>query len=81
MSWVTFKIRRISKSERRQLAIGLLFVSPWILGFLFWTVYPMVSSLYFSFTRYDLLRPPVFIGLQNFQRNSLHRPSFQSGLD
>lgn len=61
------KIRQMSNTERRQLFLGLLFASPWILGFLGWTVYPMVSSIYFSFTRYDLLRPPVFIGFQNYR--------------
>lgn len=58
--------RRMSSAERHKLFLGLLFVSPWILGFLAWTVVPMASSIYYSFTRYDLLRPPVFIGLQNY---------------
>jgi len=47
--------------------IGLLFASPWILGFLMWTIYPMLSSVYYSFTRYDLLRPATYIGLQNYK--------------
>lgn len=46
--------------------MGLLFVSPWIIGFLLWTLYPLLSSLYYSFTRYDLLRPEVWIGFDNF---------------
>ena len=62
----TFKVRKLSVTERRQLLVGLLFASPWILGFLAWTAYPMLSSIYYSLTRYDLLRPPVFIGLQNY---------------
>lgn len=57
----------MSRIERRQLFFGLLFASPWLLGFLLWTVYPMISSLFYSFTRYDLLRPPVYIGLQNYK--------------
>lgn len=57
---------RLSASERRQLIVGLLFVSPWLIGFLTWIVYPMGSSLYYSFTRYDLLRSPVFVGLKNY---------------
>ena len=57
----------MSRIERRQLFFGLLFASPWLLGFLLWTVYPMISSIFFSFTRYDLLRPPVYIGLQNYK--------------
>ncbi len=67
MTLMKLKLRPLSRVERRQLFFGLLFASPWLLGFLLWTVYPMLSSIYYSFTRYDLLRPPVYIGLQNFQ--------------
>jgi multiple sugar transport system permease protein len=35
---------------------------------LIWTVYPIVASVYYSFHRYDLLRPPVFLGLRNYTR-------------
>jgi multiple sugar transport system permease protein len=58
--------RGLSRVQRHNLFFGLLFVSPWIFGFLAWTIVPMASSIYYSFTRYDLLRPPVFIGLQNY---------------
>lgn len=56
----------MSAAQRRQLLMGLLFVSPWLAGLLLWTAYPLVSSLYYSFTRYDLLRPPVFLGAKNY---------------
>lgn len=46
--------------------MGLLFVSPWLIGFLLWTLYPLISSFYYSLTRYDLLRDPIFLGLQNY---------------
>ena len=46
--------------------MGLFFISPWLIGFLIWVLYPLGSSLYYSFTRYDLLRPPVWLGLQNY---------------
>jgi len=59
--------RKLSHQERRNLILGLLFVSPWIIGFLLWTLVPIASSLYFSFTRYTVLRPPVFIGLRNYE--------------
>ena len=42
-------------------------MSPWIIGFLVFIVYPMVSSLYFSFTHYDLLSSPIPIGLDNYK--------------
>ena len=52
--------------SQRDLMLGILFVSPWLIGFLLWTVYPLISSFYYSFTRYDLLRPAVWIGLGNY---------------
>ncbi len=63
---VKLKFRRLSKAESRQLVTGLLFVSPWIIGFLAFTLYPVLASMYYSMTRYDLLRSPVFIGLGNY---------------
>jgi multiple sugar transport system permease protein len=70
--------RRLSKQERHQLAKGLLFVSPWLLGFLIWTIYPLLASVYYSFTRYDLLRPPVYIGLQNYVDLFITDPRFKN---
>jgi multiple sugar transport system permease protein len=55
---------------------GPLFVAPWVIGFLLWTIYPLGSALYFSFTRYDLMRPPVFIGLDNFREILTDDPNF-----
>lgn len=60
------RIRPLTRQERRNLLIGLLFASPWIIGFLGFTVYPIASSFYYSFTRYDLMRPPAFLGLDNY---------------
>jgi ABC-type sugar transport system permease subunit len=68
MSVLTAKKKRVrlTRGERRDLLLGLLFVSPWVLGFLIWTVYPLAASLYYSFTRYDLMRDPVFLGFKNY---------------
>ena len=54
--------RRRRSAWRRQL-LALAFMSPWIIGFCAFFVYPVVSSLYFSFTRYDILTDPVWVGL------------------
>ena len=56
----------LSKTGRKQLLLGLLFISPWLIGFIVWTIYPLISSFYYSFHRYDLLRPPVFISFSNY---------------
>jgi multiple sugar transport system permease protein len=53
---------------RRSEAIwGWIWISPWLIGFSVFTVGPMLSSLYLSFTSYDLLTSPVWIGLENYQ--------------
>lgn len=56
----------MTTSERRNFFTGLAFISPWLIGFALWTLYPLLSSLRFSLTRYDLLRNPVYIGLRNY---------------
>ena len=45
---------------------GYLFIAPWIIGFLVFTAYPFISSLWLSFTNYNLLSAPKFIGLDNY---------------
>jgi len=46
---------------------GLLFASPWILGFGVFLLYPLIASLLYSFTNFSILRPPSWIGLSNYQ--------------
>ncbi|MDZ4720289.1 MAG: sugar ABC transporter permease [Roseiflexaceae bacterium] len=43
-------------------------ISPWVLGFLAFTAGPLLASLFFSFTRYDVVSPPIWTGLQNYAR-------------
>ncbi|MDR1469974.1 MAG: sugar ABC transporter permease [Spirochaetaceae bacterium] len=43
-----------------------VFLAPWILGLLAFTIIPMLMSLYFSFTRYNMATPPVWFGLANY---------------
>lgn len=42
------------------------FIFPWLIGFAIFTLYPILASFYYSFTKYDITSPPVFIGLQNY---------------
>lgn len=56
-----------SAREVRSELRGLLFVCPWLIGFLAWNIYPLFSSIYYSLTRYDIVRPPVFMGLTNYE--------------
>ncbi len=68
MASMTFKEMVQDKRERNRFFVGLAFVSPWLLGLLLFSVYPLITSLWYSFTRYDLIQPPVFIGLDNYIR-------------
>lgn len=52
---------------RRELLFGLIFVSPWLLGFAVFTLYPLASSLYYSFTSYHITGSPRWVGFGNFQ--------------
>ena len=43
-----------------------LFLLPWLIGLLIFTLYPMIYSLYLSFTEYNILQPPQWVGWRNF---------------
>lgn len=45
---------------------GLLFVMPWIIGFLLFSLYPIVMSAYYSFTDFSAIRDPRWVGLKNY---------------
>jgi multiple sugar transport system permease protein len=59
--------RRLSPTQRETFW-GLIFVAPWIIGFLLFTIGPLIASLVLSFTDFDLVRPEAirFIGLDNY---------------
>jgi ABC-type sugar transport system permease subunit len=61
---------RQSTLSRREAAWGYVFLSPWILGFLAFTVIPMVVALGFTFTNIQLANdsPVQFVGLRNYER-------------
>jgi multiple sugar transport system permease protein len=52
--------------KRKEGRVAFLFLLPWLLGLVGLTLGPMVYSLYLSFTKYNLLSAPQWIGLQNF---------------
>jgi multiple sugar transport system permease protein len=56
-----------------------LFVLPWVVGFLVFTVGPIVASFVLSFTQYDIILPPRFVGLGNF-RELFNDPLFYTSL-
>jgi multiple sugar transport system permease protein len=58
----------IKKDNRRDNKAAYLFLLPWLIGLAVITVGPMVASLALSFTKYNLLQAPKFIGIDNFIR-------------
>jgi multiple sugar transport system permease protein len=61
--------RRLTPLARREALWGYLFISPWIIGFLWFTLGPMLASLAFTFTNINLAQetPLAFVGLKNWQ--------------
>ncbi|MHB8467352.1 MAG: carbohydrate ABC transporter permease [Acidimicrobiales bacterium] len=51
-------------------------MAPWVLGFVAFVLYPMAASLYYSFTSYDLLTSPHWVGLANYRFMLWHDPLF-----
>ncbi len=54
--------------SKKQNAVAFLFLSPWILGFVFLTLGPLMGSLYLSFTDYDLFTAPEWAGTKNYAK-------------
>src|SRR4030065_360493 len=54
--------------RRREALTGYLFISPWIVGFLIFTIGPMFASLYYSFTDFDIINPPVWNNFANYKK-------------
>ncbi|TWT42401.1 Lactose transport system permease protein LacF [Phycisphaerae bacterium RAS1] len=53
-------------TQSRSLLAGLIWTSPWWLGFLIFLLAPMAFSLYISFCNYSMLQPPVYVGMANY---------------
>lgn len=60
--------RELSPQGRQEARAFYLTILPWLIGFFVFMVYPMGRSLYLAFTRYELLKPPVWTGLANLER-------------
>ena len=58
--------RRPGSLRRKEAIQGLLLVSPWIVGLVVFFIGPIIASLYLSFTDYNVLKPPVFVGISNY---------------
>ncbi|MBI9048942.1 MAG: sugar ABC transporter permease [Anaerolineaceae bacterium] len=83
---VGFGAKRIAKTakasirKQNDIAAGYAFVSPWLIGFIIFVMIPMLTSLYWSFTRYRLPDPPQWVGLQNYIRLLTNDKDFTASL-
>jgi ABC-type sugar transport system permease subunit len=66
---------RLGVGARNQI-YGLIFISPWLIGVLAFTAYPILASLYYSFTLYNVIQEPRWIGLQNYVFMLTQDPQF-----
>lgn len=73
------RLPRLSHEDWRQLRTALPFIAPWIVGFFAFTLYPIVYSLYLSFTKYSGIGDAVFIGASNYAELA-HDPLFWQSL-
>jgi multiple sugar transport system permease protein len=51
----------------REARNGVVFAMPWIIGFSVFLAYPILASVYFSFTEYSVLKPPIWVGGENYR--------------
>jgi multiple sugar transport system permease protein len=63
-------------ARKREAVAGYVFLTPWFVGLFGITLLPMLYSLYLSFTDYDLLQAPEWVGLENYQRMFTDDPKF-----
>lgn len=59
--------RGMSARAKREAMLGYLFISPWLIGLVIFTIGPILVSLYLSLTNYEIVRAPVFSGLTNYR--------------
>jgi multiple sugar transport system permease protein len=71
--------RAIGSPRARRLRLGLLFISPWIVGYCVFYLYPFLASLYYSFTRFTGIGNPVFTGTANYS-GLLHDSLFHTAV-
>jgi multiple sugar transport system permease protein len=71
--------RRLGRIERENLLLGLLFISPWGVGFLAFLLYPVLSNIWYGFTDYSGFGTPEFTGLDNY-RHMAHDALFWQSL-
>lgn len=68
--------RELSAERRREAIAGYLFISPWLIGFIVFFVGPIIASFILSFTQWNIVGSPQWIGLDNYQTIFTNDPRF-----
>lgn len=66
LPWVV-EWRQLSPSRRQEALAGYVFILPWMIGFLVFFAGPIIASFFLSFTRWNIVGAPEWIGLKNYQ--------------
>jgi len=72
--------KKLSKAARREEIEGFLCISPWVIGFLVFTAFPFLFSIYLSLTKYGYVSAPEFVGLAHFKKALLNDPLVKRSL-
>lgn len=59
-------INKMSNEKRKDFRNGILFITPWLMGFILLVLYPFFAALYYSFTRYNIIKEPRWVGFENY---------------
>ena len=62
-----FNFSQINLNKRHETILGWLMVSPWLIGFICFSALPMFASLIISFTEWDMLSKPEWVGFENYK--------------
>lgn len=71
---------RAGPMQRREARAGLLFVLPWLLSLLILTAYPVLATFYLSFTDYNVVQTPTWVGLHNYRTMLTADPAFWTSI-
>jgi multiple sugar transport system permease protein len=72
--------RELSASRKQEALAGYLFILPWIIGFLVFFAGPIIASFVLSFTRWNIVGDPIWVGWDNYQTIFNTDPRFEKAV-
>ena len=72
--------RPLATRRKKWQYVGLLYISPWLIGFMVLTLYPFLASIYYSFTDYSMVKEANFVGVKNYADMFTKDPDFYQSL-